>query len=86
MKFNHDFTLNVYIFERKFEVLGRTRKWNPLPGVDLEKHPLPSENVTELVCPEANNLVTWGETKSKAIKLMQERLAAWLERRESDNV
>lgn len=80
MKFDHDFTLNVYLFERRFEVLGRTRKWHPLPGIDLKKYPLPSEKVTELVCPEADNLVTWGETKDKAVMNMQLGLERWLER------
>jgi len=75
---SEDFKTTITISNRDFEIVGRTRKWNPLPGIDLEEYPLSSKMVTELVCSEADHTVTWATTKDIAIQQMKSALLRWM--------
>jgi hypothetical protein len=75
------FKKGILIRGHRYEVLGITRPWNPLPGIDLEKYPLPEGDVTELCCPEADGICTWGETEKKATDRMIKAIMHWVDRK-----
>ena len=74
------FKKGILIRGHRCEVFGLTRPWKPLPGIDLKEYPLPSDDVTELHCPEADDIIVWGDTEEKATNRMIKTIMMWLDK------
>lgn len=74
------FKVTMQVRGKEYKASGVQRKWNPLDGVNLEEYPLPSAEVFEIYCANADGIVTWGTTQKEAIDKMEEAIERWLDR------